>query len=561
MTTAGNAPLHLVLQNGSEGVSARVLGFLRSVFTGIECILHPDISTGLAAWQDGRVLVLLDTPVRDVATALSGGETAPAAVQGWREQTETLLGACRKARRHVRLLTWDSLLAGQSESLAVVTKLTGLPVTEGLSVPDQPKTLDDMTLLLADVLLKGDAAAMSLLEELGGLLAGSELPQSGGMIAIDAALEWMRSDALSQTEMRSDMDKMVQEGVLLRQNLAEMTAQLEVLQVAMKAEASDKKLKPLEKKIATQEHQISELSAERDLLAQDLLSVRAQMEELTKAEPAQDVEALAGLEARMKNLMRERDLLQTSLAGAQDELSSGHVAGAEKLVAEQKAQLDTVMADRDRLKQGLADATAQVSDLQAQIKQGRDAADVALRTQIDTLTAERDLLQESLSGMQQQSTWLQDENRQISDQLAGMHMMQISNDALSRRADLAEQSRIMSISSLGAVLLDDGAQLRDLQARLAKAWQQVSEANTALEQHKAEAATKVANMDKALKDSEAAHARALETNKAEAAKILEERDAHIAHLSAEMDKIYGSKSWRVTAPMRSARAKLSKDKS
>lgn len=494
MTTTEKAQLHLVLRVLKDADRTRVSDFMLAAFDKVDCVLHSDVSAALEEVQGGRVLVLIETPMRDVARRLLGGLSLHEAVEAWARDAEALLAACRPARRRIRLLAWDPLLAGDRASVDALAELVEQTVAE-VAVSADPEAPDAMMQLMAGIGLQRQDS--ETLHQIEGLLAGPHM-QTGLHLA-DQALNQVRAEAKAQADAQGKLDELARESTLLRQSLEDM-------QALMKSADAD----------AAKEH-------------------AAQIETLQSK--------LAKQEKQFSSLKTERELLRAGLKAAE---------------AETAKCLETEAA--------IVDQAAQIEVLQTQLSTMKD------------LQAERDLLRTSLHGLRQELDVAQMALQRSEDRLLEMQMISAANDALTQRAAESERRRVMSASALGAVLLSDGTRLRDVQGRLnqaeaarktveqaleltqtdletqKQAFAMIEAAKQQVEQALMQAQTELEAQEQVLAAAEAAH----HQQSQEYATKLAERETDIQNLTAELDKIYGSKSWRVTAPMRSARSKISK---
>tara|TARA_Y100001947_G_scaffold61437_1_gene51777 strand:- start:3310 stop:5106 length:1797 start_codon:yes stop_codon:yes gene_type:complete len=597
VTTAEKAQLHLVLQPLVAADRDQVAAFLTQVLDKTECVLHPDVPTALAARETGRVLVLVETPMRELARRMAGGVLPAQALADWTARTDVLLAACRKDRRHVRLMTWDSLLAGDRASLDMLAEMVAQPVPDTIEGMPEEGAPDACLQVLAGVFLQGsDAPARHQIE---GLLAGP------GMEIGPALVAQAVQRSLAQDQAVADLNKQLgtaaQESAILRQGLKEMQEQL-TAQETRAAQDNAALTKQTRAELDGMGGQLQRLTAERDLLQESLRDMSARVQGMLEGDAKLQAERTASLEQQLTSLRSERDLLTKTLSDLRSQMNQDDLARAEKerpvrealearvmsLENERKLlrisladleaqsgtlemqlseredqlsrkgpseeQLAAVAKERDLLQASLAQAEAQKNTLNERVmSQGRQIQDMeAQLVALSDVTVERDLLRESLDGQRQEVAVSQEDFRRAEDRLLEMQMVQSSNEALSRQAERAEQDRLLSASALGAVLLDDSLRMRDLQGQLDQTWGKLSQTKTMLD------ATEQAleQQKQAREASEAEHGR----QSAETQAVLQEREAYIAHLTAELDKIYGSKSWRVTAPMRSARSKLSKNK-
>lgn len=151
----------------------------------------------------------------------------------------------------------------------------------------------------------------------------------------------------------------------------------------------------------------------------------------------------------------------------------------------------------------------------------------------------------------------------LGQQAADRHLTVALNGALENQLAELRRDQIRREAVLGHLLLRDAATIRDLNAELTDVTtQQMAD----LEQSRVQAETALAD---ALKQAQANAASRdmltqqvaklqadLKAQAEEQEKALAERDAEIQALHGELDKIYASKSWKVTAPMRGVRRGL-----
>lgn len=456
--TADNANLHLVMHMTAEAEGHELCRAISDSLPDSFASVHLNLAEAVAAYPEAPLVVLVETPARNIARRLDLGSDAEAALKEWQASIQTLMQTCRKARRHILLLAWDELMAGQTESVDALRQKAGESAS-ALSLVLQefcPSDPAAISVVLAGVLLMQDDPSRKLLHEIEAMLAGPAMATGLNSETVLTALAHMRRGAQAEAGLQSDLTRLEQERSLLQQNLS------------------------------------------------------AQQNTLTAFEDRSDVT---------------------------------HAQG------ERLAMLQQHVAD---------------------------------------LTSEGDLLRESLRELQNLNAELLTGNQHANDQLVGLHMIRASKEALEHRCQELDRLRLLGQSALGAVLLDDSARLRQADSRVAMLADQlrdaeqdrriVSDEMKSLDAQHKETARLLTETETALAALKAELARTLDEQAqtvqtvqnqqilqnqqaealAEMAAQLREQDAQNTYLSAELDKVYGSRSWRLTAPMRNARSRFTK---
>ena len=486
--TAHNSQLHLVVHITPETGLEQRDGWGADTLADGHVVVYEDVPSALAAQPDKRIIVLTETPVRNLARRLVADGEPRAALRSWQEETAVLMAACRKARRHVFLLTWDSFLEGNTESLQALEQVAGQEITAFMQrlTPDFPAPPDAVSTLFAGVLLSQDSTANALLHEIEAMLAGPAMSTGLSEAIIIDAFEQIKNAARSEARMQSDLEGMLGERDLLQKSLATLQETVEGL------EEQASQVLPLKEHVAKQTDYAAALLAERDLLRVSLSDAQAQ------------------LETQTAHMVSEQDAYRVRLAELQTEMN-------QKSAGQVKAQTEARQAHQKEL---------------------------------DALATEQDLLRGSLLGMQNLNADLLSENIQAKEQLVELQMLKVSQDALERRCRNLEKERGLGQSVLGALLLDDAARLREAEARATEA----RNAFATVTDEKVREQSEHAQILKDTQEQQAQQTAALEER-------IKEKEERVSYLSAELDKIHGSNSWRLTSPMRNARAKLNKGKS
>lgn len=368
--TAHNSQLHLVVHITPETGLEQRDGWGADTLADGHVVVYEDVPSALAAQPDKRIIVFTETPVRNLARRLVADGEPRAALRSWQEETAVLMAACRKARRHVFLLTWDSFLEGNTESLQALEQVAGQEITAFMQrlTPDFPAPPDAVSTLFAGVLLSQDSTANALLHEIEAMLAGPAMSTGLSEAIIIDAFEQIKNAARSEARMQSDLEGMLGERDLLQKSLATLQETVEGL------EEQASQVLPLKEHVAKQTDYAAALLAERDLLRGSLLGMqnlnadllseniqaKEQLVELQMLKVSQDA-----LERRCRNLEKERGLGQ-SVLGALLLDDAARLREAEARATEARNAFATVTDEKVREQSEHAQILKDTQEQQAQ---------------------------------------------------------------------------------------------------------------------------------------------------------------------------------------------------
>ena len=437
-------------------------------------------------------------------------------------------------------------------------------------------------------MLDGQSSRAEGAEQEAGLLRASLAAVTGQLTEVQAGRQALSQsyDALQadHAQAAAQASALEAEAGLLRETLKATATELERSKVAAAAQseeaasqaaAAQTRLSALDEECGllrgtlkdtvaqVQAMQADRGAAEKALLTQTGLlreNLQLQMEQGAQARAA-EAEAAANLDATSQETALLRTALQqanTAFQKADTARSTAQTEGAalRKTLAEAQA---AAARSETRLRGLLKAATTEQARLTDQLAASQTQSGTA---QAD-LTEERDLLQQSLQAMVQQTAGLSgrvqtldQERSALQTQLTDLHLLRATNAALERRLVQAGTRQTARDAVVGEVVLD-----ATMAHRLALA--ELEQKSAALEAGQEEAkrlGRETARKTKAQAKRLAAAEADLARTQQEMSAALEEKDGHIAELSGELDRIYSSKSWKLTEPMRSARSRMSGDK-
>lgn len=519
---------------------------------GIELLDKPDTAK--------LTVVPVQAPTEDLARALQMGTPPDVALAGWMSRIGDLLALCRRHRRRVLVLAAGPLAAGDAESLNMLAARLGLERADTAApVAGEEAELAPLHLLLARVLLASIPEAQAQADELSAIMAGP-----GGAAAPDLELidrSWRearhREARLAETQkvldtessqkrrdlklVKADLtqareraDLATEQAQLLHENLAQtvmLSAQLEERLNLREAELAELR--------QTAEGYITLLAASEAAQAESQGVAKRTAEDLRKAKALISTRdaAIAELETEKAGLLKAQ---AESLAGA-------------KQAAQELRKAQDLIGTRDETIAGLeAELTAAGHARQTTLTQTRQ--------ELRALMEERDLLTASLKDTLAEAAHLEQQAEILQSRIGDTQLLRALNGSLERQVETGLSERHLREAVLGRVILDAEAQLRD-----ATAWQaghlqetvaQYEARLTAQAQVLHEVQARLAEQETAL---QSARTRLSDQEKA-ANQERAEQARQIEDMSAELTKIYGSKSWRVTEPMRKARSQLPKKK-
>lgn len=536
---------------------------------GIDLLDSPDTAR--------LTVVPVQAPTEDLARALQMGTPPDVALAGWMSRIGELLALCRRHRRRVLVLAAGPLAAGGAESLDVLTARLGLErAARALPVAEEEAELAPLHLLLARVLLASAPEAQAQADELSAIMAGP-----GGAAAPDLELidrSWREArhrDArlaeaqkvldteISQkrrdlklveadlTQARERADVATEQAQLLHENLAQtvaLSAQLEERLNLREAELAELR-QTAEEYIALMAEAERDLKAHQGELRQ--LQARLTASEAAQAESQGVAKRTAEDLRKTKALISERDAAIAELETEKTQSQAGAKQAAKEL---RKAK--ALISTRDETIAGLEAEKAELTSA----GRAQQATLTQTRQDLRALMEERDLLTASLEDMLAEAAHLEQQAEILQSRIGDTQLLRALNGSLERQIETGLAERHLREAVLGQVILDAETQLRD-----ANAWQagHLQETVAQYEARLAEQAQVLHDVQARLAEQETAlqSARTQLSDQEKAAnQERAEQARQIEEMSAELTKIYGSKSWRVTEPMRKARSQLPKKK-
>jgi len=201
-----------------------------------------------------------------------------------------------------------------------------------------------------------------------------------------------------------------------------------------------------------------------------------------------------------------------------------------------------------------AEADGAVAKLQAELAAAKTESEERNR-ELALLRESARLLNETLAEAARNDTQAAKRIESLENDLAVMHLQRSELDSLRRRLNSEQQQQALVRSILGKQILNDGDQQIKLQTMIEQA--DTAHAEKVLELENAAEWER----DEFERDRNAmqAEAESLRNDLGQVRQSLEESRATAEAYSAELAKVYGSKSWRLTGPMRAARHRLGND--
>lgn len=493
----------------SEGAERSVLrALLETAFisNGVEDIDSPD------AADDGiglPVVFPMPDPVQTLAQALQDG-TAPAqALADWQGRIQDVLNLCRRHRRRVLVLAAEPLAAAETQSLDLLAARLDLPRSEDPVLPSAAAPTSEpsaLNLLLARVLLASDPEAQAQADELGAVMAG---PSASAAAAQDL-IGQVWSDASSQRTGQAEAMEVLESQVSQRVRDLQMT----------------------ETALTQTREQQDEARKQIDLLRETL---------------SQTVQANAELAEQLE--LREAEL--TELRGATGNYVEllAEAEATQKALRSQLHKANSLVADRDKTISAFAADLDKLNKTQT-TEQGTSHA---LRAQQQHLIEERDLLSQTLQEVLAEVAQMEQRAEQLHERAGDVQVLKSLKGALERQIASGLRERQMREAVLGQMILDTETRLRAAQSQYQAQYQAQSETLQGTEAE-LKAARKQNRDQKKL-------AKQIAKDLAERERLLAEQQQQIDNMAAELTRIYGSKSWKVTEPMRKARSQLSTKKS
>ena len=461
-----------------------------------------------------------------MALSLAKGEAPSRAVQIWRESVHPLVGLLR-ARRRQTMLLFDQTFANAPAACAAAL---GLPAPEGADVP-RPET-DPVLIMIAREALRADFAAQALVEE---LVATAFSPDEG-----EEAEDF---DLVFETYIKG----------LQQQTSAEAGRAEALARVAALETEATKLRKTLQDAAKTAE---AALAAERARAAEAEAAISATLA-ATEAEAALLRDQLrldsAALEQSQAAFLSEQNSRQAAEAGRADAL----------------ARVAALEAEATKLRKTLQDAAKTAEAVLAAERARAAEAEAAINATLAATEAEADLLRDQLrldgEVMEQMQTALLAERDKAATLEAGhaadraqAHALIEAERAASAktRTDLNEMIHQLQtqVQHAGQALETALAQVDSLQADRSALLVQIAQLRAAradLEGYYDHAKQSSEQLGVLTTDLEGLQS-ALQMAQAEAA----ERAQHVAWLEEEIGRIHGSRSYRLTNPLRKLRKTL-----
>jgi archaellum component FlaC len=463
---------------------------------GLSFVALSDIAEIARLPKESSILLAVSSPVEALARKLLSLDDTEAALAEWKSATAALLTMTRKIRRRLWLVDARALALGDPATLdCFSTAQTGVP---DVTMAEEPSP---WLLLLAEALIERDADAQRMAGEVaamrrgaGGLHVTTPVCQAAfkGLSVLTTERDLLRDQVALQTE-----DAERRAGVE-----AELKAATDEI-ARLKSEA-----KAAKKSLAERSAEIERLKAVEGHLDRLLAALAKEQGDgsAAKGKPGIDeaVNLLASLQTE-RTLLREHIQLQLEAAEkASSELTTAKSAAADEIarlkseakadrksLAERSAEIERLKAVEDHLDRLLAAlANVQGDGSAAKEKPGVEEA-VNLLASIQT---ERTLLREHIQLQLEAAEKASSELTTAKGAAADRNLQKAKAEALQRRLDDMVAKMAAREALLGEALLRD---------------------------------QKIINSDRT-----------------------EEERLRAEALEAELHRVYASKSWKVTGPLR-----------
>ncbi|MBO9476107.1 hypothetical protein J7382_01045 [Shimia sp. R11_0] len=566
---------------------------------------HDSLGAGLKLRPKGAVLVPLRTPSAAVTALLSQGISLPEALNQWRDQGSEILKSLRTRRRDVTLVSLEGMLSGDPAVVDVLQSRFGIAVKPAKVAPAQ-----DSDLWFASIAISQDKELQALADSLLAFLIGaSPQTQASQTHAMWQQVSSWRT-AVSDLEARvAQLDETAksaeQERALLKDNLAKQLEQTAQHSATLEAVSEEKKL--LRESLDSHLSQLAEttsradgLKGERDLLreslsaqakevakasteSQALTAERALLRESLSAQSAEvakltasigDLDAersllresltsqseeVAKLSASLNEIKQERALLRENLAGQLEQLSARQqavdvlseetallresLAAQVTLVTQAHGELSVVLQEQQLLRSSLSDQL-QITEKNTKQIEGLRKERGLLQKTVQTLMVDIRALTESVT----------DKETRLAEarvKLMEMHVLRAENEAQDRRLRQAEDQRKAREEVLGQHMLD-------MQSRMVQQHKEIDALQEELEGHKKWSEEELARRAESAKKSGEARDSALGQAMLQLQDSFNRQTKELEALAQELDRVYGSNSWRITSPIRAVRSKFTK---
>ncbi len=462
------------------------------------------------------VLGVVRHPVAWLAALLAQTDEASAALALWSGQIDAFLKRQRRARRRLTLVDVAMLDGGHADDWAVVADRVGLKVAQ---LPVEPFDRDEVATvyaLAAAAMIEADPAAAALADELAAATVGSNA-DTVSVVKIRDALDTWRAAGAETALLRDHLALQAREQGLLREHLAKAEQEAERLHGTLVTKGTE--IARLGFDLAARDAALTkaEQHRTRDLGARD-----AEIARLATELAARDAALTKAAQHRARDL-GERDAEMARLA---TELAARDAA----LTKAEERRIGELNELRVAFERKLESQTQAIA---AQSARGSEA-DAALALQGEELALLRENIQQQMVGAAQLMASADAERPRhaaLEASLADAELLKAKVQALERQAQTATDEWHLRMAVMGAALLDDAAERRRWLARIA-----LTERGNAM-------------IGGLLVGRVQSGPGALEP--AEEVFFLREENAL---LQAELTKVYGSKSWRVTGPLRAMRS-------
>ena len=597
---AGEIRLNLVLPKIHNVVWKTVREALKQALPDVKVVRYVSVAAMARAKPKGKILVPLLHPADAIALAMANAQTKPkakvsppeAGLSAWMADIQSVLAEKRTRRTRMVVAPLETVLNVQGVLTDALGKNIGnlVPGVAGAqaSVDIGVSAIDR---LVATCLLQESEAAKALLEQLGKAMI---CPFEAAGMSVQEALT-LRDTVSAYSDQFHEVPDVVEapEPDVIQELSPQDEEERRLLQNSLMAmmNEGDQAVANLDRSRAELKSVLEQLS-EQSALAQRALAEQAALEARLVGQVKRGKlmdGSLASMftvyeamrddsQSTLKHKDQEAGLLRESLQGIIAEVQteaektrkerSTHRVALEEAVAE-KATLTQMQA---MLRKSLVAMTGELEEAtwalessrqEAQTLQGKLVAMAedrrVLQTALGESQSESDLIQTSLRAMYTEYSQLHNqadvwraEIQDLQDQLREQYLLRATNAALEQRVKDAETLASGRAAILAQVLLADRQQH---DAHIAERRQETASAQAETATLREDLAALQAALEKA-QDSAKAREAALEQDLSETRLTASENYTLLEQLSAELDHIYQSKSWKVTEPMRQVRARL-----
>ncbi len=493
VASASDVARALIVWSADPKAAAPVVEALDQSFELTRLEKLSDLSETPGDWPEAKVLLLYLSPVETLCRAMERGLEPSVAMRKWEMEIRDLLTLNRRNRRQVRLLDLGQARANP-EAFRAYFKLDEAVLAEVAPLPAQ----DEIFKLMARHLLAGYLEVRRLLGELGAVSVDLTGQGDQDDAAPDAAFHAYRD----LRQARQEADLLLEQTCVAQEEIETLSANQGALRSQLETAQQDKQ----------------KAQQETDLLLLQMQAAQNELEALS-AELRGVQETLEAARQDARKEQQEAETYRTQLSTAQGEL--------ERQRRDWKTSLDDARKEgrlarqEAELLQARARAAQEELDLLVLRQQGleqalEEAKDKARRAAVETdfLQAQGQLMMHELDELGQEREQLKRRLFQVDQGMESLQSqvaeLEAERAALRKRAGEKDRSLAMA-----------GTEIRDRELRL----RQLTE-----------------DLDR------------VERERVEMARLAEERQQMLRDKETEIEKLFASKSLRLTAPLRAIRA-------